>query len=40
MIFFVASVIGYGWCIQAVTHIAASLIMQFIGEIVEMECTL
>ncbi|KAK7438624.1 hypothetical protein VKT23_017957 [Stygiomarasmius scandens] len=30
MIFFVASVIGYGWCIQAVTHIAASLIMQFI----------
>ncbi|KAF5313949.1 hypothetical protein D9758_018685 [Tetrapyrgos nigripes] len=30
MIFYVGAVIGYGWCMQAATHISAPLIMQFI----------
>lgn len=32
MIFYVGSVIGYGWCIRAAVHISAPLILQFIGE--------
>ncbi|KAE9390907.1 MFS general substrate transporter [Gymnopus androsaceus JB14] len=30
MIFYVGSVIGYGWCIRAAVHISAPLILQFI----------
>jgi hypothetical protein len=32
MIFFVGGVIGYGWCIQEVTHISIPLILQFLRE--------
>ncbi|THU98469.1 MFS general substrate transporter [Dendrothele bispora CBS 962.96] len=35
-IFFIGSIIGYGWCIQSAVHIAAPLILQFVSGVTAM----